>query len=1169
MTQTSTSESSANPTPSVLRDRLHDAVARDLLGPADGPTEEIPEGSVRDRYLVGLLAPRGTLVAPEEIDSAESSEARSTEDGSTDRDTLVAESLAPSSIGLTFSVDASVKSLDVRARWGHYIRGESSTILTESGKGKTVWIRRAAGGTVAVPMAPGRHSIPVPDGEQTDINVEAIVRAPRDGEIVVTLFLVNDQVSPESSKDEAWLFQPELSVSCDNRPVFLHRTEHAASAGLGGSEAAELGALDMLYRRRREFAVGHGVAVTAETDPDDTSRARHLSTRVMPWHDVPITENVTAKDYPELGELVTDMQALATMDRDQLIRSLGALPEAYAAWIRKLEEDDLASPELSGHETTGRAALGRCRRACARIEEGIALLERNDDALEAFRFANEVMALQRIRSIYSEKRRRGESVELGRLEVADNRSWRPFQLGFLLLSLPGISDPLHPLRSGDDSAVADLLWFPTGGGKTEAYFGVAAYTMAWRRLQGEVAGYDGHHGLAVLMRYTLRLLTVQQFQRASALICAMETLRRTRVEAGDVRWGHEPLRLGLWVGQKTTPNRTEDSAAAVADARRNSWGSGVATPLQLKNCPWCGSELQAGRDIDVQTFKSGGCRTLQFCSDPDGACDFSRRLSPEEGIPIVVVDEEIYRRIPSMLISTVDKFAQMPWRGEVQTLFGRVSGRCQRHGFISPDGEDSGKHRKRGALPATDPQDWPMLRPPDLVIQDEMHLISGPLGSMVGLYETAVDELCSWELEGRTVRPKVIASTATIRRAHEQMHAVFARDVQVFPAHGLTIGDDFFSKERQITEERPGRRYLGVCAPGKARAAVLIRVYTALLTAAKSLHDRHGEAADPWMTLVGYFNSLKELGGMRRLVEDDVGTRTFRIERTELPRPGLANRTLRITEELTSRKRSDEISDILDWMEIPYVAQPEEGERRAIDVVLATNMFSVGVDVRRLGLMAVNGQPKTTAEYIQATSRVGRHFPGLVVSVLNWARPRDLSHYETFEHYHDTFYKHVEAQSVTPFAPRAVDRGLTGLLVSLARLARLEWNRNDACGDYSGGTHDEVERIRDLVAQRSWTVTDRVEVRNRVRAMARQREDLWASEAAQGGRTLVYRLRGRGGATDVPLLHSPGRNAWQTMTTPTSMREVEPSVSLILRDFEGSRTTEPEWGEQPMDGAEE
>jgi ribosomal protein L24E len=729
----------------------------------------------------------------------------------------------------------------------------------------------------------------------------------------------------------------------------------------------------------------------------------------------------------------------------------------------------------------------------------------------------------------------------------------------VLLGIPPLADPLHDDRTSIGSAIADLLWFPTGGGKTEAYLGLAAFTMAIRRLQGAVGDLDGMRGVAVIMRYTLRLLTIQQFQRASTLICAMEYLRGKALESGDESLGTTPFRLGLWVGQRATPNRTSDAEVAVQNAHGDSYQNrGTGTPQQLRNCPWCGSKIEMGKGhIKVKPLSGDIGRTLTFCSDKYGRCLFSERQSPNEGIPVVVVDEEIYRLLPAMIVGTVDKFAQMPWKGEVQALFGRVSGECPRHGFISPDTEAdcNGRHRKSGNLPATVRIDCKRLRPPDLVIQDEFHLISGPLGTMVGLYETAVDELCSWELDGKRIHPKVLASTATARRAREQMHAVFLRQVEIFPPHGIDAVDNFFSRQRRVSAEKPGRRYMGICAPGHSRPAVLIRVYTAFLTAAEALRQTYGAIADPWMTCVGYFNSLRELGGMRRLVEDDVKTRAYRIERGELSRPGLAQRDIRVIEELTSRASSTDIPKILDRLEHRFRGTDEDKAQPAIDVVLATNMISVGVDVQRLGLMIVNGQPKTTAEYIQASSRVGRHHPGLVCTVLNWSRPRGLSHYETFEHYHSTFYQHVEAQSVSPFSPRAVDRGLTGVLASLIRLDDSEYNPNEGAGRLEISGAPAAVRAVDSVSQRAWEVTESDDAKKHVRHALEHRIDRWVNESEVPGRQLGYKPK-RDGST-VGLLKVPGVRSWGVFTVPTSMREVEPPASLILE--EEVRFDSPSW----------
>jgi len=921
--------------------------------------------------------------------------------------------------------------------------------------------------------------------------------------------------------------------------------------------------------------VGHGVAVHAKTAPNDPTRAVEIRTEVIPRYEVPVTETpgldpedrLATRKMVERGWL--DMLALANLDRTELDEALRTLVDDYATWID--EQRARVGKSVVGYDSPANEALDRCKTTLERLQAGLTVLLSDPSALEAFRFANRAMARQRVRGVYALKRRRGENVALEDVDVRKNRSWRPFQLAFLLLSIPSLADPKHADRTSPAEAFADLLWFPTGGGKTEAYLGVAAFAMGIRRLQGVVENLDGRRGLTVIMRYTLRLLTLQQFQRAATLLCAMEAIRW-----GDVaKWGGEPFTLGLWVGNKVTPGTTEQShqaIEAIRDKDRNR--TGIASPAQLTSCPWCGSEIQAGRDIEVDRVEG---RTAIYCGDKLARCEFSKAKSDgnaHPGLPVKLVDQEIYHRPPTMMIATVDKFAMMAWRPEVRTLFGKVREECDRHGLLWPGHDCGGGHRARNPHAAGKVNPVRAVRPPDLIIQDEFHLISGPLGTMVGLYETAVDDLCSWQIGTVEVRPKIVASTATVRRAADQVRNVFMRRLAIFPPKALDVEDDFFSVQRSV-ERKPGRRYMGICSPGSSRPAVLIRTYTAFLTAAQGLFDAFGPVADPYMTLVGYFNSLRELGGMKRLAEDDVQTRSFRVKMSLVERPGLEQRNAGIIAELTSRVSNTEIPSYLDQLEAPFdgVFDPSAGKfksRRApeaprpIDIVLATNMLSVGVDVNRLGVMVVNGQPKGTAEYIQATSRVGRAFPGLVAAVLTWARPRDLSHYETFEHYHATFYQHVEAQSVTPFSPRAMDRGLTGAMLALMRNRFEPFSPNPGAGALTSPSRPEMVATIDSMTERTWEVTEDSAKKGRASAELKSRADLWAKEAAVPGRVLVYQKYGAG-PTAYALLEAPGIRPWSTWTVPMSMREVEPGVNLVME--EDRSLEDPNWRARPTDDA--
>lgn len=1187
-----------------VRDLLELAVRDDLLGPAGGPNELIKDMSVRDRYLVGKLAPRRpgddepvrvepASAADEERDLEDERTAPVHEPGAEfarasgrvepegdaldEIDTTNNQSLVPSSMGLTFCVAPSVHSLAVETRWGRYervpndehdvvkVRKNRETGKEEEAKVK-VWRRVPCGGIVSLSLADGPIKPCMPDREQPDVRLQGTVRTNNKGERLVTLFLVNGQLEPDDNKDRAWLFQPEIAVTApedaEEKSVFRRRPSNEIVV-----DDPERDRLALIYRNRLEFAVGHGVSVHAVAAPGDTDKARRIRTEILPRYEVAVTETpgLDPSDRPAMRRMVDqgwlDMSRLAEMESDELREALTCLVEDYAVWID--EQRMRLTTDITGFDDPGRDAIARCDETLRRLREGMSTLFADDEALKAFRFANRSMALQRVRSLYALKRRRNEEVDIATLDVRKNRSWRPFQLAFLLLSVPSLTDPAHPDRTKPVEAFADLLWFPTGGGKTEAYLGVAAFAMAMRRLKSDLGGLDASRGLAVIMRYTLRLLTLQQFQRATALLCAMEVIRR----ADENSWGKEPFSLGLWVGNRVTPGRTEDAHQAIEALRNGDRNrSGIASPAQLTSCPWCGSEISAGRDIEVDRILG---RTLIHCGDKLGRCDFSRAGSSgqsQPGLPVKVVDEEIYHRPPTMMIATVDKFAMMAWRPEVRNLFGRVDQECERHGLLWP-GHDCGTgHRARGAHAAAKVKPVRDIRPPDLIIQDEFHLISGPLGTMVGLYESAVDELSSWVLGETKVRPKVVASTATVRRAEDQVRNVFMRRISVFPPSGLDVEDNFFSVQRPI-EEKPGRRYIGICAPGSSRPAVLIRTYTAFLTAAQALFDRFGPVADPYMTLVGYFNSLRELGGMKRLAEDDVQTRSFRVSMSLVDRPGLSQRRVDDVRELTSRVSSHDIPRYLDQLEVPFegtfdpamakwVSSRNPGDPRPIDVVLATNMLSVGVDVNRLGVMVVNGQPKGTAEYIQATSRVGRTHPGLVATVLTWARPRDLSHYETFEHYHATFYQHVEAQSVTPFSPRALDRGLTGAMLSIMRHSYDPFAPNTGAGAMTSPSRPEMLETIRTVADRTWEVTEDSGKRALTEQELKHRADDWANEAGVGGRTLVYQKYGAG-PTAYPLLEAPGVKPWTDWTVPMSMREVEPGVRLVMEDARS--TNDPAW----------
>jgi hypothetical protein len=1137
-------------------------IVKDLLGPAGGPDEELDqrEDRVTGRYLVGMLAPQSTAVEADEMDRLGTDGEDDPEVGTTDASTPPATTFFPNSMGASFVVENDAGAIRIETEWGRYRRIKSGTqINRKTGAEANVWKREPfAGEALVVCLKEGMFGplLPRPDTDAA-VTVQGKMRQTPRG-WVVTVFFVNTKPEHDRKKDEAWVFQPKMRVldaAEPPQPIFVHRRDwqHELTR-MDALSREETETLEMLYRHRLEFAIGHGVSIHTTLPEPDAVKATMVETTFVPRSELEQQTPPTPADNENLTGVVLDMMVLAEMPKAELLASLRKLKDAYANWIQR-ESNKISDPNerLAQHESAAQREVERCQRACARITEGIDLVESDPLAEHALRFANHAMWQQRLHSIYARKVRKKE-IPLGEpvdaLDVPANRTWRLFQLAFVLLNLPSITRLDHPDRSHETDAVADLLWFATGGGKTEAYLGLTAYVLALRRLQKDIEGRAGDHGIAVLMRYTLRLLTLQQFQRAAALLCACEEIRK----ADTAKWGVTPFRLGLWVGKKATPNTLKQAAESLRQGNVGGRPSLAGTPHQIVSCPWCGCEILS-HHVKVYETPSDIGRCVTYCGDATGSCEFSERKSPKEGLPVMVVDEDIYRRPPSLLISTVDKFAQMPWKGETQALFGQVDGLCIRHGFLSPEVEleDSGNHPARNSLPRVKRQSHGQLRPPDLIIQDELHLISGPLGSMVGLYETAVDELCSWKVNGRRVRPKVIASTATIRRAPDQVKRLFLRNLEVFPPQGTSIKDSFFAIQRPVGDKYPGRRYLGICAFGRRYPAAMIRVYVALMAAAQRLFEKYDSLADPWMTLAGYFNSIRELAGTRRLVEDDIRARL-----RDADERGLAKRLIRFgaVEELTSRKSGADIPRILERLEVIFdkaqEAQREEDRKagkkptvRPFDAVLATNMISVGVDIERLGLMAVAGQPKNTSEYIQATSRVGRSNagPGLVVTLFNWARPRDLSHYEEFEHYHETFYKHVEALSVTPFSPRALDRGLSGVLVALMRLCDHRLNANLKAGELEDSDQvmpDVIGRIAD----RAIRALGDSSAAALIRQMLMARRDYWLARVHnQTDHRLGYRDDTN---AVIGLLQQPGQATWELFTCLNSLRDVEGTVDLIL-----------------------
>lgn len=787
--------------------------------------------------------------------------------------------------------------------------------------------------------------------------------------------------------------------------------------------------LALLYRDAATWGIGHGCA--AAWDCEAGRFPSLLYADVMPAVETPsMTPDVYAADGTPIVLSMRILAGLADDGTGEGWEALKNLCDEYQAWISRqhLEAEHL-SPSLQG---VASRHLEQCNACLTRMRAGLHLLGAHSSVRAAFRLANLAMLLQQIatkqlvkRSLSWDSARRQvfpngacESpwdIYATERETSSVGKWRAFQAAFLLMSLSGIVE-----EESDDRDIVDLIWFPTGGGKTEAYLAVMALHIFHQRLAGSVQGSELRvDGTNVLMRYTLRMLTTQQFQRAASLICAMEYLRRTADINSRAPLPGQRFSLGLWIGGAGSPNSVEQARAETSRFRADKT---AGNPLVLTECPWCRAQIgkcEGDRPTNVadKVWKQQRFRGVADVASegpllhcPDNRCAFGQQ-DWTQWLPIEVIDERIYREPPSIVIATADKFAMIAFRPEAGAIFGR---------------QRTGDAIKQVSMP------------PGLVVQDELHLIFGPLGTVYALYEGIIERLCSYVRDGALVRPKLIASTATIRGAADQVRALYARvddkgstNVQLFPSPGLSMGDSFFGTYARGTDHKllPGRMYLGIHA--NEYGSLLTAQVRTFASVAYHVGGLPVAARDPWWTLLAFYNSIRELGGAKTLFESDIRSRLkYMSARDGIPLE--ERRHLKRVEELTSRLAQSEIVAMMDDLAVGYASENNE----ALDACLASSIIEVGVDIDRLSLMGVVGQPKSTAQYIQVTGRVGRRWserPGLILMVYGPSKSRDRSHFEQFHSYHRRLYERVEPTSATPFAVSALQRALAGVLIYWAR----------------------------------------------------------------------------------------------------------------------------------------
>lgn len=1116
------------------RDQIIEFVEREFIGPDpidwDGYRQKNGEEILvtdppRTRYIAGILYPRETRdmdvdesevdPLPPELQEEEDQHAVPPKNMRGDKSEYLenAEELINRSNAYrqsAISVTAAVQPDDVirvNVSAGIYFMQTVTDPVTE--KQQTTYPRTAIvwdNNEQPVQLPTAENSIVKLPINTTGLQFDITYRYATDLCTVYTFTLENaKEKKSESIKDDECFFQTKFRI-------FSEKGFTPLPDGQRITKDEDYLSNQLLYRNVRNYAIGHGCAA----DWDDSETVTWISSAIFPKYDIkPIVPN-------KIEGVSLEMLKLSPHGNfAEVIAELRLMCRKYREWINELRT--IKKRLSSDYEITANRHIENCERCLERMEKGIDLLEENKTVRIAFQYMNLAMLMQQLH--YNLPLQHWDDDGHGDIQlinpvdlpvVTDQSTWygdghrygkwRPFQLAFILMNLRAMYD-----HNCNDRKIVDLIWFPTGGGKTEAYLGLSAYTIFIRRMLNK-----DDKGTAILMRYTLRLLTAQQYERASAMICACEVIRK---EHEDL-FGKSRITIGLWVGIQTTPNTMKEAVKAYEKLYK---GEGSNNPFIILKCPWCGAQMglvQRGKNLwDLPGYRKSsgphGRKSFAFrCRN--SRCDFSK-----VDLPLLVVDEAIYETPPTLLLGTVDKFAMLPFYPQAQTLFG---------------------YDNRGNKVSS----------PDLIIQDELHLISGPLGSMVGHYETLIHELCTTRTATSEIHPKIIASTATISRAKEQCHALYGSDnVFQFPPSGLDAGDSFFAKEAL---GQNGRRYVGILATGSSSdATTAIRLFASLLYGAKAMKVNEEKDRDPYWTNVGYYNSIRELGQAATWIRADIDQHLDvmykrRHDDKRYPSVDEYRRNRRYIwreEELTSRISGSDVTASLTNLDIRYPGlEDKDGKvkEHPIDICLATNMISVGLDVPRLGLMTVAGQPKTTSEYIQATSRVGRNAkdaPGLVFVLYRPGRPRDKSHYEQFKIYHSRIYCNVEPTSVTPFSAPVRARALHAIMVAMMRLESDEKFNSDPPKLPSRSLQ---ERVRCIIEKRVEDIDpDELDATISLMEYILQSWEDWNPRKWKPA-TDIY-----GSYTnEEPLLYYAGKHpneSWREcgIETPTSMRNVDAS----------------------------
>lgn len=1178
-----------------LRKKIMKDLIKEVYGPRnfneESSIEEIVHEKIYDNplneYLAGVIIPSCYKLDDETKDKSPESEYTNEETGfnqeSDDENTEfinfdasipseVDPRLRTKSFGISFYIKSNNPKFSICSTWGRY-----NQVYDEKGKFK--YYERSSfyditGIDLKKDCNEGYFKSNINDSEE---KIELYIKSVNIDEDVyfVSVYLVNkiDLDDYHSLDVDKCLFQPSIRVKMLAEYDIPNFTLNEYSNNN----------LEYLYRERPVYARGHMCSAIWESIdyldelglellwPDGLYHEENDS--ILSDFKYPTIRSEFVPVYPMPRSLFDEPNGIKMSfksktlselwDNEGIDEYLSPLINEYEKWILKNKsdsDDEIEFKEISSN------IIDDEEEALMRIKQGLNLIKNYDEVKLAFCFANKSIDLQ---SSWI----RGEDNEF---------EWRPFQLAFFLMNIESIVN-----ENSDYKDTLDLLWISTGGGKTEAYLGIMAFTMAYRRIIS-VKNAESGAGTSILSRYTLRLLTVQQFRRTLTLVTATEFLRTFhennlwgwRPENSGIEddwiYGTTRFSVGMWVGYSVTPNKlfngNSSAISCLIDSEENLNNNDVGNPAQIVRCPVCNSHLSITKEgipkekeaqklhlivrddeniesknnilnkdfdfienisidsnnidlgsltiiihfinesisfnnlsklknkmeeleyniLSLSFFNPGYFGTTMssrskiidyeiFCPDshcplnnhewmegfpidngksklPDG--NFQREIpntyflgSNRMPIPGYTVDEHIYSKCPTVIISTADKIARLAFEPKAASIFGNVSHFNEYYGYHR---EFVNRNEYTNLINESILLEN-KLKPLDLIIQDELHLIDGPLGSLFGLYEFIVDSI----IKSNDGNPKYIASTATIKNTELQSKRAFSKNLFQFPPYGLTIDDNFFVREdfdENIWDEKnPGRVYMGVYSPGRGPITPLIRLWSRIFDTSE--RNKFDDYISYYWTLVGYYNSMRELGGGGALYREDIVERLKQIE---------SNRKLSIEPfELSSRLSSTEIPLKLSEIELDG---ENKNEIPNIDAILSTSMFGTGVDVSHLSLMVVNGQPKTTSSYIQATGRIGRSHGGLVVTFFKAGRPRDLDHYETFPSYHYRLHLGVEPVSVSPFSEGALKKALGPAIVSFLRNSvseNQEWlNKEEGFFIKNSRANTDTNNLRNFLKNR-------------------------------------------------------------------------------------------------------